>query len=507
MATWGWKLGRWALFGVVLVATLALAPRQVGGAATYVRTVGTSMAPSFDAGDLAVVREADDYGVGDVVAYRDPALHRTVLHRIVAVDGERFVFQGDNNDFLDDQRLGSEHVLGRLWLHVPRGGTAFAWLGQPLHALLFVGTLALSGGAFVRQSTSRRSRTRSRSRRRSRVALPVVSPATVVGFGVAAALFLALAGVAFLRPATATVLRSVPFTNDGSLAYTAAVADGPVYADGAIETGDPVFLRLATEIDVSYAYRFESDADHDVRGRIGMEARLTTSSGWSQTTDLTRSRPFEGDAAELDATLDLAAVQQLLREVEDATGVTGGQHLVTVVPTVELEGTVDGRPLTTSFEPEFPFVLDGLQWRPTENEPAGERFRTTGEGSVQQPAQVDRQLVGIGPGLDVSAARQVGLAAGIVLLAVTAALASLARPGRGGEAAHIKARYGRLLVPVASAGGAGQRAVIDVPTFRALARLAEHEERLVLHHVRDGRHTYLVDSGETLYRYTAKQGS
>ena len=32
-----------------------------------------------------------------------------------------------------------------------------------------------------------------------------------------------------------------------------------------------------------------------------------------------------------------------------------------------------------------------------------------------------------------------------------------------------------------------------------------HHERLVLHHQRDGRHTYLLDVDDSLYRYTAKQ--
>jgi hypothetical protein len=60
-------------------------------------------------------------------------------------------------------------------------------------------------------------------------------------------------------------------------------------------------------------------------------------------------------------------------------------------------------------------------------------------------------------------------------------------------------------VPVDAAGGSGHKSVIEVPTFRTLARLADHYERLVLHHQRDGRHTYLLDVDDSLYRYTAKQ--
>ena len=41
------------------------------------------------------------YKVGDIVAYRSTMLHIVVLHRIIAVKGDRYVFKGDNNDFVD----------------------------------------------------------------------------------------------------------------------------------------------------------------------------------------------------------------------------------------------------------------------------------------------------------------------------------------------------------------------------------------------------------------------
>lgn len=507
MKTWLWRLGRWTLFTVILVATLAFAPRQVGGTTTYVRTTGVSMQPTFQAGDLAIVREADQYQVGDVVAYRDPVLQRTVLHRIVARDGAAFVFQGDNNDFLDDQRLGREYVLGKLWVHVPNGGEAFSWLARPLNSALLVGTLTLGSGAFVQKRSRTRSGGRTRRRahaRRRSFSLPVLSPSAAVWTASAGAICLAVAGVAHLKPTTATAFEPVPYTNSGELSYRGSAPDGPVYEGGAVETGDPVFLRLTQEVDVEFQYRFSSDATYDVAGEIGVVARLTTSSGWERTMQLTRPRPFEGNQARTEATLDLAEIHALLKQVEDVTGVAGGQYMVKLVPTVDLEGSVDGLPLDASFEPEFGFILDGLQWRPLADEPATERFREATPGSVQRPTEKNKKLLNMGPGLDVATARLGGLVAGGVLLVVALVLLLLAWPGRGGEAARIQARYGRLLVDVRSADGGGHKAVVELPTFRALARLAEHYERLVLHHQRQGKHTYLLDVDDSLYRYIAR---
>jgi signal peptidase I len=499
MASSVWKLGRWALFAVTLVATLALAPRQVGGAATYVRTSGISMAPDFAAGDLAIVRAADDYRVGDIVAYRSALHDQTVLHRIIARKGDRFVFQGDNNDEIDVEELGPEQVLGRLWVHVPSGGNAFEWLGQPVHALLFVGTLTLSSGALFQRRVRRRTE-RTAARRRHPVSLPVVSPSVAFGAAAAGTVCLIVAGVAFLRPATATVPEDVSFRANGELSYSAEVPDGPVYDDGMAETGEPVFLRLARDVDLHFAWDFSSQASHEVAGSIGIDARIETPTGWSRTITVTSPRRFDGSRAEVDGTLNLEDVQRMVDAVATATGANSGPYDITVRPVVELEGTVDGVPVRKTTESDFTFQVDSLQFSPTTD-----TFTTTHDDAVQRPSQHDRELTDVGPGLTVEQARTGGLAVGGVLLLVAAILALLARPGRVGEAARIKARYGRLLVPVDAAGGSGHKSVIEVPTFRTLVRLADHYERLVLHHQRDGRHTYLLDVDDSLYRYTAKQ--
>src|SRR5262245_49045395 len=101
-------LRSWLLSATLVVfavaAWLLLAPTQIGGETRYVTTSGVSMAPRFHSGDLAVVRPADDYKVGQIVAYRSAQLRTVVLHRIIAIKGDRYVFKGDNNDFIDPAR-------------------------------------------------------------------------------------------------------------------------------------------------------------------------------------------------------------------------------------------------------------------------------------------------------------------------------------------------------------------------------------------------------------------
>ena len=46
------------------------------------------MEPGFQTGDLAILRPAGSYAVGDVVAYRSESLDTIVMHRIVSGDDE-----------------------------------------------------------------------------------------------------------------------------------------------------------------------------------------------------------------------------------------------------------------------------------------------------------------------------------------------------------------------------------------------------------------------------------
>ena len=59
-----------ALVVLAVAVWLLLAPTQIGGETSYVRTSGISMQPRFHTGDLAIVRPAERYKVGDIVAYR-----------------------------------------------------------------------------------------------------------------------------------------------------------------------------------------------------------------------------------------------------------------------------------------------------------------------------------------------------------------------------------------------------------------------------------------------------
>ena len=184
-----------------VVGWLALAPTALGGSSTYVTTYGTSMEPALHRGDLAIVRAQPSYSVGDVVAYRSESLHTIVLHRIIGRDGDRFVFKGDNNTWVDSDHPPASALVGKMETRLPGFGTHVQRAASP-PGLATLGALAVLPVATKRGRSRRRRRDDGsgeplRAPRR-RPSLGHVTPPLLV---VTALVFGALA-FAFTRPVT-----------------------------------------------------------------------------------------------------------------------------------------------------------------------------------------------------------------------------------------------------------------------------------------------------------------
>jgi signal peptidase I len=135
-----------AMIGIWLVA----APVALGGPTSYVVTDGVSMLPHLHANGLVLTHTASSYQVGDIVAYHNRELGVVVLHRIVARDGDRYVFKGDNNDFRDSYRPTKADLVGKEWVYWPGGGRYLALLHTPAFFGILLAALGLyAGSAFV----------------------------------------------------------------------------------------------------------------------------------------------------------------------------------------------------------------------------------------------------------------------------------------------------------------------------------------------------------------------
>lgn len=475
------------LLGVAALAAtlwLALSPTALGGDTSYVSTRGISMAPRFSTGDLAVVRSAQSYAVGDVAAYRSSTLKTIVMHRIVAVDNGRFTFKGDNNDFLDPDTPTQEQFLGKLVIRMPQGGVWLKRLTSP-PALAAYTFLLLAGGTTAVTRRRRRLERRLMSpRHRSTTTLPLGAfpPALqplAAGAAALAIAGIALAGLSFTRPTTTTTAADTSASMD--FGYRASVAPSAAYDGTTVVAPQPVFRTLADAVDVTYTYTGRP-------GRITVDAELSTAGGWRSILPLAASRTLASGQQGV-VRLQLSALAARALAAAQVTGIPAGPLTITVQPKIWLDGG-------EQFAPNWALTLNDSSLSITDP------LTATTAITIAGTREASARLSVLGHGVEVSTARTASLVALAVAALAGLALTALARlSGPVADTERIRARHKDLLLAVLPITLTPGRPVVDVTDVGALVRLAERYGLLVLHWQRSGVTTYVVQDEGATYRF------
>jgi signal peptidase I len=515
---------------LVGMAWFYAAPAQIGGLTTYVVTHGVSMEPRFHSDDLALVRPVGQYKVGDIVAYHSTLLHEVVLHRIVAIHDGHYTFKGDNNHFLDPVRPTRSELIGKLWIHVPHGGALLGWLHKPAVDAVVCGLLGLFLLYNVGEREQRRRRRRRQGTSRSPShGLPLVNTPReqdaprVINFGalliasaIAVAVFAVLALFTFITPAQRSVKRSTPYSQQVSFAYSARVPAGPVYPSGRITTNDPLFLSIVHHLAIRIAYRFTAAAPAAIAGTEEVLLKLMGPNGWSRSFVLAPRTHFTGEQTSTEVRLNLLQLESLMAEIERLTATPGfGSFSFSVQPIVHMRGILANQPIRANYEPTLGFQIQTDQLVPSSGSaPAGStpgtpptsgqaNYKPTQIGSVTSPATGPNSVTVFGLSLEVSPLRWVSLV-GLLLSSAAAFLCYLRKRGEPfEESVRIRSQYGHLIVPIVGGEDLGWPPV-DVRSIKALVRLAESGQRLILHSRAGDVDTYMVNDEGTVYRYQVR---
>ena len=277
-----------------------------------------------------------------------------------------------------------------------------------------------------------------------------------------------------------------------------------IYDADEVSTGQPVFRRLASQVNLAFDYAFGSLSTNEVNGVHRLTAVVTDTNGWRRTFSLTEQAPFEGNTFTVRGNLDLNQIQALIDTLESETGVKRDHYEVSVVPEVLATGVVGGQAFSERFAPRLGFRFDSIQLQmlppgPREADPR----RPSQPGALELTQIEPNSLPILSWKLAVSDARRLALLGLGLCLAAAAAFGFYLLRGVGGdEPSRIEARLGAMLVSVRSDVAHGER-VIDVESIDDLAKLAERAGVMVLHEARGTAHLYFVQDGPSTYRYQA----
>ena len=145
---------------------------------------------------------------------------------------------------------------------------------------------------------------------------------------------------------TRTAVDDVKYQQAGSFSYAAAAPPG-IYEGNAAKTGEPIFRRLISRVNVVFDYRLQAEQAESLEGTSRLTAVLSGNNGWRSAVELQGESAFRGSSAHIQGTLDLPRLQAILDDLQQQTGVRPSQYTLAIVPSIAISGTLAGQPLET----------------------------------------------------------------------------------------------------------------------------------------------------------------
>jgi signal peptidase I len=488
---------------VGLVAVwIAFAPARLGGRVAYVIVNGISMEPRYHLGDLTIMRKAATYQVGDVVTYSDAEMKAYVIHRIIGVDQDHYVLQGDNNSWIDAYRPTNEEIIGKLWIYIPRLGKIFRWLRSPLNLAL---TMGLLGGVFMAGVLKKPSQLGKRKNSLQGNAYGNFESGVYL-FGSLALVFLVLSIFALVKPLTRSA-ENIPYQQESHFSYS-ATGTPVIYDTEVVRSGEPVFPRLTCFLNIAFTYTVIGPQLQDVSGDYQLIARvMDEQSGWQRTISMNERTAFSGTSFSAASNLDLCQVVALVNTLKQETGLRASNFTLEISPQVVLTANAMGNQIIDSFEPRLVFRFDEVHF--SLSTPNGQ------DDPLYLSKQSSKENINLEPNT-ISLLRwepNIGTVRVIAILGLALSLGALMVVGfriigaaQKSQEALIRLKYGGLLVNVYERNLAPATMLVDVTNIDELAKLAERHNTVIVHMAVNFIHSYMVQCNGFTYRYVFSEG-
>ena len=476
---------------------LAFAPTQLGGQVTYVIVDGNSMEPKFHFGDLVLVRKQGTYQIGDAVTYQNAELGRFVFHRIVDVQLDRFILQGDHNTWLDGYQPNQSEIIGKLWIHIPILGTAIQWARQPIHLAIGCG---LFGGIMAAGIILNPSRQGKRKAQKSGGYGGLLEVGMyLIGFLVLT--FLGLTFFAFTRP-LAHQAEDIHYQQDGYFTYSAAGTPG-IYDTAIIQPGEPIFPKLTCFLNVGMVYNITGGGVQQLAGSHQLYARvLDEKSGWQRTFPLQAETVFSGTSYTSRADLNLCQIESMVTSVEEQTGLHPNIYTMQVISQTTISGTLDTKPIVDTFNSSLIFKFDDVHFHLEASSEQEDPLHTTKSGVINTTDQRPTTLSIAGWEISIQTLRMLSLLGLAISLSSLLLLSWFFFNSKlHGQADKIRMKYRPLLMEVHRINLQPDSPIVDVASMDDLAKLAERQSTMIMHMDVNYLHYYTVQSDGVTYRY------
>lgn len=498
--------GSLSLLAVAFFLWLMFAPSQLGGKSSYIIVEGESMLPTYRPGDLIITRPSDYYRIGDIVTYIQPEFGIFIIHRVVAINNDRYVTQGDNVASRDTYSPTSQDIVGRSWLRIPYLGNLASTLKQPAFFALAVGALGfffLSSLLFNPDTKNKAFRTQAHVNRPIAQNSMKLPQGVEIIIPVVAVFFVFAFGLTIWSILTPSYIKEPPirYIQAGQFAYNTSTASG-IYDSGAAQTGDPIFTKITCTLNLSYAYALMGSELDNVAGTYQLYTQIMDpNSGWKKTVPLVGATGFSGSTLTANASIDLCQLISTMEQFERETGARQGTYLFSVFATVTANGTLQNIPFQSTLNSKLEFVFDRVNFYVNRPDPAIDPFLTSAEAAIDNPTLRPSAFSILGLPISVNLIRFISIALTLITGGILAYLLyQMNSLMEVDMETRIKLLHGVLIVD-ASDLILKLAPIIEFDSIDELAKLASTQNTAILRTNYLGDVYYTVRVGDISYRH------
>lgn len=92
---------------------------------------------SIDGYDMIFTVKSKEYVIGDIITF-DTGGQIPTTHRIIEIEGDKFITQGDANNNKDSQKVSEDQIIGKVFFTIPRVGYFVHFMKTPFGMLILV---------------------------------------------------------------------------------------------------------------------------------------------------------------------------------------------------------------------------------------------------------------------------------------------------------------------------------------------------------------------------------
>lgn len=105
-----------------------------------------SMSGTIEEGDLIIIKDTDDYKIGDIVTFFQDGDDIPTTHRIYNIDENgNWKTRGDANNSYDKRSITSDEIIGEVVLVIPYVGTFIDWAVEGGGLIYIIGIFLILG--------------------------------------------------------------------------------------------------------------------------------------------------------------------------------------------------------------------------------------------------------------------------------------------------------------------------------------------------------------------------